>query len=85
MSELSPPGGSERYGACDDEGAAPCGRPVSPSVICFANATSLVRGRLFSLAPSDEGRFPLSGGNVEHSETKEVGITGPYGQRKHVG
>ena len=27
MSELSPPGGSERYGACDDEGAAPCGRP----------------------------------------------------------
>ena len=27
MSELSPPGGSEGYGACDDEGAAPCGRP----------------------------------------------------------
>ena len=27
MSELSPSGGSERYGACDDEGAAPCGRP----------------------------------------------------------
>ena len=27
MNELSPLGGSERYGACDDEGAAPCGRP----------------------------------------------------------
>ena len=37
-------------------------RPVSPSVICFANDTSLVRGRLFSLAPSDEGA-------VERSET----------------
>ena len=41
-------------------------RPVSPSVICLANATSLVRGRLFagvfSLAPSDEGA-------VERSET----------------
>ena len=48
-------------------------RPVSPSVICFANATSLVRGSLFPLAPSDEGRFPLSGGNVERSETKGVG------------
>ena len=29
MSELSPSGGSEGYGACDDEGAAPCGRPQS--------------------------------------------------------
>ena len=37
-------------------------RPISPSVICFANATSLVRGRLFPLAPSDEGA-------VERSET----------------
>ena len=26
MSELSPSGGSEEYEACDDEGAAPCGR-----------------------------------------------------------
>ena len=25
------------------------------------------------------GRFPLSGGNVERSETKGVGIIGPYG------
>ena len=45
-------------------GACPL-RPISPSVICFANATSLVRGRLFagvfSLTPSDEGRLPLSG------------------------
>ena len=27
MNELSPLGGSEGYGACDDEGVAPCGRP----------------------------------------------------------
>ena len=50
--------------------------PVSPSVICFANATSLVRGRLFagvfSLTPSDEGRFPLSGGNGQRP--KGVGM-----------
>ena len=57
MSELSPLGGSERYGACDDEGAAPCGRPVSPSVICFANATSLVRGRLFLRAAEGGGPY----------------------------
>ena len=29
------------------------------------------------------GRFPLSGGNVERSETKGVGITGPYGYVVH--
>ena len=29
-------------------------------------------------APSPLGRFPLSGGNVERSETKGVGIIGPY-------
>ena len=31
------------------------------------------------------GRFPLSGGNVERSETKGVGTIGPYGRCKHVG
>ena len=30
-------------------------RPVSPSVICFANATSLVRGRLFPWPPLTRG------------------------------
>ena len=37
MSELSPPGGSEGYGACDDEGAAPCGRPRAHSVRPYGN------------------------------------------------
>ena len=37
MSELSPLGGSERYGACDDEGAAPCGRPLAHAVRPYGN------------------------------------------------
>ena len=39
----------------------------------YARKTSLEKG----------GRFPLSGGNVERSETKGVGITGPYGYVVH--
>ena len=31
------------------------------------------------------GRFPLSGGNVERSETKGVGTIGPYGWCNPVG
>ena len=56
----SPPCGGDS--PLSQGGRARMVRPVSPSVICFANATSLVRGRLFFLAPSDEGA-------VERSET----------------
>ena len=45
MSELSPPGGSEGYEACDDEGAA-SGRPPS---------LPLQGGRWHGEAVTDEG------------------------------
>ena len=35
-------------------------RPISPSVICFANSTSLVRGRLFvGFTPHITGELPI--------------------------
>ena len=45
MSELSPPGGSEGYGACDDEGAA-FGRPLAfpqRKPFCRAHSAHLLR------------------------------------------
>ena len=75
MSELSPPGGSERYGACDDEGAAPCGRPQSlpptGGKVAFAEQMTdegadergiTFVGTLISLASLDS--FPLPGGSL---------------------
>ena len=58
-----------------------CARSLPPSFASQMPPPSSEGGFLrgvLSLAPSDEGRFPLSGGNVERSETKGVGITGPY-------
>ena len=71
MRELSPPGGSEGYGACDDEGAAPCGRPAFPPQggrwPAGPDEGEKVRsitpvGTLISLASLDS--FPLKGGSL---------------------
>ena len=71
MSELSPPGGSERYGACDDEGAA-FGRPQAfppqggrwpegPDEGADERGITPV-GTLISLTSLDS--FPLEGGSL---------------------
>ena len=50
--------------------------PVSPSVICFANATSLVRGRLFEGRPRVAAR-PAEGtpqARILNKETRQEQI-----------
>ena len=50
---LSPGEALCAWGATNRRALLHC--PISPSVICFANATSLVRGRLFSWPPLTRG------------------------------
>ena len=47
-------------------------RPVSPSVICFANATSLVRGRLFLRAAESGGLGCLEAGVDFYARLNEL-------------
>ena len=70
MNELSPPGGSEGYEACDDEGAA-FGRPKPSPLWGEGGPKGRMRGQiergiipvgtLISLASLDS--FPLEGGS----------------------
>ena len=76
MRELSPSGGSERYGACDDEGAAPCGRPRADGDIGPYRWCTPCRARPPGRdAPSPWGKAPPEGadeGSVSNQRNPPV-------------
>ena len=77
-----PPGGKvSRPKAVTDEGASVCsvlGGHTGPPLQAGTGRTFCRGGPVWPPA-GRWGRFPLSGGNVERSETKGVGTIGPYG------
>ena len=83
-----PPGGKvSRPKAVTDEGASVCsvlGGHTGPPLQAGTGRTFCRGGPVWPPA-GRWGRFPLSGGNVERSETKGVGTIGPYGWCNPVG
>ena len=55
MSELSPPGGSEQYGACDDEGRGlPDAPPLPPHLSAVAAAHEIVQAHVEVVGQKDQ-------------------------------
>ena len=55
MSELSPPGGSEQYGACDDEGRGlPDAPPLPPHLPAVAAAHEIVQAHVEVVGQKDQ-------------------------------